>query len=110
MTVWVDAQLSPAIAEFVASTFGIECRALKSLGLRDAKDKDIYSAARDANAIVMTKDEDFSILLERQGPPPKIIWITCGNTSNAHLQTILLRSLPSAIAALEEGASLVEIF
>ncbi len=87
MMIWVDAQLSPEIAEFIESTFGIESRALKSLGLRDSKDNEIFAAARQANAIVMTKDEDFSILLERFGPPPKIIWVTCGNTSNQHLQS-----------------------
>ena len=31
---------------------------------------------------MITKDRDFVELLGRLGPPPKIIWITCGNTSN----------------------------
>ena len=110
MTIWVDAQLSPAIARFVETTFGIRCIALRDLGLRDARDEQIFAKAREMEVIVMSKDEDFSILLERHGPPPKIIWITCGNTSNEHLQSILIRSLPSAISLLEEGTDLVEIF
>jgi predicted nuclease of predicted toxin-antitoxin system len=37
----------------------------------------------------MTKDSDFVALLDRFGPPPQVIWITCGNTSNARLKEIL---------------------
>lgn len=76
MTIWLDAQLSPAIADFVASRFGVACHALRELGLRDARDEEIFAVAREASAVIMSKDEDFSVLLERYGPPPKIIWIT----------------------------------
>jgi hypothetical protein len=31
----------------------------------------------------MTKDRDFVEMLQRLGPPPKVAWVTCGNTSNA---------------------------
>jgi predicted nuclease of predicted toxin-antitoxin system len=37
----------------------------------------------------MTKDSDFVDLVERLGPPPQIIWLTCGNTSNLRLREIL---------------------
>lgn len=56
----------------------------------------------------MTKDEDFVSLLEQKGPPPKIIWITCGNTSNAYLKDLFLELLSQAIQLLERE-SLVEI-
>jgi predicted nuclease of predicted toxin-antitoxin system len=48
-------------------------------------------------------------LLERLGPPPQVIWLTCGNTSNANLQSILTVTLPKAIALLQAGEKLVEI-
>ena len=56
---------------------------IRDLDLREAEDPDIFYKAREADAIVITKDRDFVELLGRLGPPPKIIWITCGNTSNA---------------------------
>ncbi|WP_273038628.1 hypothetical protein [Iningainema tapete] len=34
MTIWVDAHLSPAIAAWIASIFGITVLALRDLGLR----------------------------------------------------------------------------
>jgi predicted nuclease of predicted toxin-antitoxin system len=57
----------------------------------------------------MTKDRDFVRLLDELGAPPKVIWITCGNTSNLRLKEILGTTLASAIALLESGVNLVEI-
>ena len=82
---------------------------MRELGLRDAADEDIFQAARESDAVVMTKDADFVILLERHGPPPAILWVTCGNTSNARLREILTEVLPDAIRLVGEGEPLVEI-
>lgn len=109
MTIWVDAHLSPAIATWITSTFSIEAIALRDLGLRDAEDPEIFEAAKDQKAVVMTKDSDFVDLVERLGSPPQIIWLTCGNTSNARLREILSETLPTALELLAAGETLVEI-
>lgn len=57
----------------------------------------------------MTMDIDFVRLLDRYGPPPRVIWVTCGNTSNDSLKSILERSLPSALDLLNAGEALVEV-
>ncbi len=57
----------------------------------------------------MTKDSDFINLLERLGAPPKILWITCGNTSNDRMRGILRAQLKRAIALFDTGETLVEI-
>jgi hypothetical protein len=51
----LDAQLSPAIARWLAADMGIDARPIRELGLRDAEDPAIFAAARAANAIVMTR-------------------------------------------------------
>jgi predicted nuclease of predicted toxin-antitoxin system len=109
MMLWIDAQLSPALAPWVAEQFGIETYSVKWLGYRDASDRAIFQAAHEAGAIVMTKDADFLHLLDEYGPPPQVLWITLGNTSNAHMREALMRVLPRAIAMLESGEPLVEI-
>jgi predicted nuclease of predicted toxin-antitoxin system len=109
MIIWVDAQLSPVIAPWLAENFSVSAHALRGLGLRDATDRVIFAAARSAAAVVMTKDSDFVRLLEELGPPPQVIWLTCGNTSNARLKQILSKALPQAIILLESGEPLVEI-
>jgi predicted nuclease of predicted toxin-antitoxin system len=109
MILWIDAQLSPALARWLSDTFGVTAHAVRDLGLRDAQDLPIFHAAREVGAVIMRKDSDFVLLLERLGPPPQMLWITCGNTSNARLRAILLKSFPEARARLEQGEPLVEI-
>jgi predicted nuclease of predicted toxin-antitoxin system len=82
---------------------------VRDLGLRGAKDNVIFQQARQANAVVMTKDGDFVELVERLGAPPQILWIKCGNTTNARLRQILEKCLPLAIPLLDHGESIIEI-
>jgi len=69
----------------------------------------IFLAAREADAVVLTKDRDFVLLLELLGPPPQVIWLTIGNTSNADLRKVLSKSLNSVIDLLRRGEPLVEV-
>ena len=107
--IWIDAQLSPVLARWIRETFRIEAQAVRDLGLRNAKDPVIFKAAREAGVVVMSKDEDFRLLVERLGPPPQVLWVTCGNTSNARLREILTKNLPTASELLQRGEPLVEI-
>ena len=109
MTIWIDAQLSPALAPWITRTFGVSAFALRDIGLRDATDRQIFVAAKEQGVIVMTKDADFVRLLESLGPPPQLMWITCGNTSNAHLRTLLILAFPRAVDMIAAGEALVEI-
>jgi predicted nuclease of predicted toxin-antitoxin system len=109
MDIWIDAQLSPAIAVWLTENFAVTARPVRDLGLREAADRAIFLAAGSASVVVMTKDSDFIRLLEELGPPPQVIWLTCGNTSNARLKQILTNALPQAISLLESGEPLVEI-
>jgi predicted nuclease of predicted toxin-antitoxin system len=108
MTVWTDAQLSPKISSWIDTELGIEVRSVADVGLRDAEDLEIFRAAKAAQVIVITKDRDFVDLLDRFGPPPKIIWLTCGNTSNTRLKEIFTLHLNKAIEILIKD-DLVEI-
>ena len=66
MILWVDAQLSPALAPWITQQFGIEAYSAKSLGYRDATDWAIFQTAREAGVAVITKDADFVHLLDQQ--------------------------------------------
>ena len=109
MKIWIDAQLSPALAPWITNQFGVEAQAVRDLGLRDAADNQIFWRARQEAAIVMTKDIDFVDLVKRLGTPPQVIWLTCGNTANARLRQILSRTLNQAITLLAAGEPVIEI-
>jgi predicted nuclease of predicted toxin-antitoxin system len=74
MTIWIDAQLSPFISTWINANFpDIIAKSLRSIGLQDANDYDIFRKARKENVIIMSKDYDFVKLIEIHGTPPKLI-------------------------------------
>ena len=109
MIFWLDAQLSPGLARWITERFGVQARAVRDLGLRDAEDEQIFRAARDAEAIVITKDRDFVELVTRLGKPPQILWLTCGNTSNERLRELLESAITDILPLLEAGEPLIEL-
>jgi len=110
MTLWLDAQLPPALARWISEQpWGVSAVAVRDLGLRDASDQEIFRRARASGAVVMTKDRDFIRLLDEQGPPPQVIWLRLGNSSNAALQQVLSTTLLQALELLRSGEAWVEI-
>lgn len=59
--------------------------------------------------MIITKDNDFVQIQERRGPPPRLIWVTCGNRSNRDLKDLFVRRWPRAKELLVAGEILVEI-
>ncbi len=109
MIFWIDAQLTPLLARWLQDEFGVVAYAVRDLGLRDAKDKQIFEAARDAGAVVITKDSDFVELVMRFGTPPQVLWLTCGNTSNKRLRQIFQTKFAEALELLKQSEPVVEI-
>jgi predicted nuclease of predicted toxin-antitoxin system len=58
--VWIDAQLSPRLAQWLSDSFEVEAVAIRDLGHRDSEDEAIFRAAGEQGAVIMTKDRDFS--------------------------------------------------
>jgi predicted nuclease of predicted toxin-antitoxin system len=106
---WLDAHLSPKTAVWMTQTLGVEAFALRDLHLRDASDEEIFAAAKAAGVVVVTKDEDFPVMLRREGPPPQVVWLRCGNTSNFGLQRLLARAWPDLERMVQSGEPLIEL-
>ena len=109
MILWLDAQISPSIAAWLRMRFGIEAHAVRDIGLREAEDLTIFSAAKTAGVVVITKESDFVELLDRLGPPPPVVWLRAGNISNARLKQLLSQAMPAVLEMLRSGEPLVEI-
>jgi len=109
MIFWLDAQLPPALANWMNQQLALEAKALKDLGLRDAKDRDIFVAARNADAVLISKDSDFVDLVQLRGPPPQVIWLTCGNLTNARLCAVISAAWPRIATLLAAGEPVVEL-
>lgn len=109
LRVWVDAQLPPALARWLATDYGADAAHVLDLGLLTAADALIFERARSARSIVVTRDVDFVQLLERRGPPPQVVWVTAGNLSNARLRELLRKHWARAAELLASGEALIEI-
>src|SRR3954464_3901309 len=97
ITIWVDAQLSPIIAKWLKDDLQIDAASVRSLGLLSAADEIIFNLAKENDVILLTKDIDLVKLQQRLGPPPKIIYLTCGNTTNKTVRQILQKYFPFII-------------
>lgn len=99
-TFWVDAQLSPSIARWLIDEYDVKAHSLRALGLLEADDIDIFKAAKKANAVLITKDKDMVMLLNQLKQPPKIIWLTCGHTSNHAVRQIFGKNFQHIVQTL----------
>lgn len=103
----IDAHLSPDLGPWIEERFSVRCRHVRDAGLRDSDDGSIIEYARRAGVALLTKDGG---LTERVGvgvPPPWVLLLAIGNTSNARLRQVLERRLPEAMRLLEEGEATV---
>ena len=109
MKVWIDANLPPALAVWLSQEFDLEAVSAERLNLLKANDVTIFEKARENNAVLLTKDADFVDLVNVHGPPPMVVWVSCGNTTNAKLKTILQTQWGRVSELLEQGHPIVEI-
>jgi len=106
---WIDAQLPPLLAAWLSAQFGVEASSLRELGLRDAKDAEIFQAAQQQGIVLISKDSDFVELVSRYGAPPQLIWVTCGNVTNRQLQITFTKNFAASLELLQTGQTIVEI-
>jgi len=81
------------------------------LGLDTATDAALWDYAKANGYAIVTKDVDFVELTLLRGFPPKIVWLNCGNVSNAVVRDRLVSRAPEICAFLEaqeEGVLQIE--
>lgn len=106
MKIWLDEMLPRRLCGSIEEWTGIEAY---HVGSAYREDLEIFQAARAADAIVLTKDSDFVVLVNRLGAPPRVIWLRYGNCSSRALETMLKDSIGEAIELVNRGEPVVEI-
>jgi predicted nuclease of predicted toxin-antitoxin system len=104
----VDAQLPPGLALRLAAR-GYAAEHVNRIKLGNTSDSAIWSYAARAGATLITKDEDFVALAEREPNGPQVIWIRIGNINNDALWRALDPILDEIIQALNAGERVVEV-
>jgi predicted nuclease of predicted toxin-antitoxin system len=99
--IWLDTNISPAIAKWMNEHTGISVKTSYSLSLHHLTDLHIYQRARaQGNVILLSKDADFPELISRLGSPPKLITLKIGNCDNRTLWDFLLPHIQKAFELL----------
>jgi len=110
MTFWLDEHIDPKLAQWLTAQFDVETQHVRELGFAQTADAKLFAAAkRISGVIIVSKDQDMVELLQRNGPPPQLLWLTCGNMRNTRLQALLLATFPKALELFVAGEPLVEI-
>lgn len=104
----IDAQLPPGLARRLTSR-GYPAEHVNRIDLGVATDSDIRRYAVENGSTLVTKDEDFVALANRDTSGPQLIWIRIGNISNDALWRAIDPQLDEIIQALSEGERIVEV-
>jgi predicted nuclease of predicted toxin-antitoxin system len=109
--IWLDSNLSPIIAKWMAEETGWNVRSSYILGHSSLDDVSVYLKAKEqGNIILISKDSDFPDLISRSGAPPKLIFIQIGNTDNKVLWDFLKKNIHTAVEILTTtDVSIVEL-
>jgi len=105
MKLLFDQNLSFKLCRRLADLFP-ESNQIRLLGMAEANDQAIWEYARTNGFLLVSQDADFADLATFYGPPPKVIWLRCGNQPTSAIEQ-RLRDHAGAIAAFEEDDSAV---
>lgn len=102
MKLLLDQNLSRRLLPLLAPSFAGSTH-VQLLGMETADDRAIWDFAGSEGFAVVTKDADFVEIGMVGGFPPKIVWLNCGNVSNARLHEVLIAHTDAIIAFLAAG-------
>ena len=109
MKLLVDNPLPLALARFLAAN-GLDCPHVQDLGMGTTDDRVIWEYAKAHDMAIVTKDEDFPWMADRQGSiPPQVVWVRLGNCRKAALLRDFASLLPDLQTLLDDAGSVIEI-
>jgi len=104
----VDAQLPPALARWLTEQ-GYPAEHVFDFGGDGTTDDAVWARALQTGAVIVSKDEDFSLLAMRGLEGPQVLWVRTGNPRRAALIDWFGKLLPSIVMAINRGERVIEI-
>jgi predicted nuclease of predicted toxin-antitoxin system len=103
-----DENLSPRLVGLLSSEYP-DSEHVASLGLQGRADREIWQAARDQGAVLVSKDDDFRQLAAFFGFPPKVVWLRVGNAGTARIADLLRAARDQMQAFVEDEEAALHI-
>ena len=104
----VDAQLPPALVQLLRD-HGHVAEHVTDIGPGDAPDRDLWQYALGNKAVIVTKDEDFSLMFAMRGEAPAVVWVRVGNTRKAVLLAWFEPLIGQIVELVASGQKLIEL-
>jgi len=71
---------------------------VRELGLEEANDLVIWQRAKSSGCVLVSQDADFAEMAAHYGPPPKVVWLRCGNQPVTVVEALLRRHAESIVS------------
>ncbi len=111
MKLLLDENISSKLVKFLMQDFP-ESSHIDYLKMQGSTDTNIWEYAKNENYIIVSKDNDFRQRSFLFGSPPKVIWISVGNSGTKIIKDLLLQNIKlikSFSQELSEGLLVLEI-
>jgi len=99
MKLLFDQNLSFRLCRLLADIFPNSSQ-VRLLGMAEADDLTIWNYAKANGFVLVSQDADFADMSTLYGPPPKVIWLRCGNQPTHEIEG-RLRVHASGLAQFE---------
>ncbi len=109
MKLLFDQNLSFKLCRQLADLFPGSGQA-RLLGLAQADDSALWKYAGANGFILVSLDADFADMAALFGPPPKVIWLRCGNQPTDAVENLLRRHAEIIAAFEHDTAVCLEIY
>ena len=85
MKLLFDQNLSFKLCDRLADLFP-DSNQVRHAGLDMADDRAVWEFARNNGFTIVSQDSDFADMAALYGPPPKVIWLRCGNQTTEFVE------------------------
>ncbi len=103
MKLLFDQNLSFKLCRRLADLFP-DSNQVRLLGMAEANDRSIWDYAKANGFVLVSQDVDFADMATLYGPPPKVIWLRCGNQTTNVIEH-RLRDHAESIFAFQQDAA-----
>jgi predicted nuclease of predicted toxin-antitoxin system len=110
MKLLFDQNLSFRLCELLSDLFP-GSKHVGRIGLGRADDLSIWRHGGEGGFLVVSQDADFAELALLRKPPPKVLWLRCGNRPTPYIADLLRQHSHAIIAfANDDSAVCLEIY
>ncbi len=109
MKLLFDENLSFKLCERLGSLFPGSSQ-VRLAGLAEADDRAIWDYAGANGFTLISLDADFAERATLIGPPPKVIWLRCGNQPTEIIEKLLRDHVQAIVTYEHDAAACLEIY